>query len=172
MTLSSCLITQPVHFDEPANSPPAISDLPTAGVSPPLSEIVFLPAALMSTGDAGVATSLTLGVQVYDPDVDQALSWRAFVDSNVCCGGDVPRSTATTGRERRALTFPVPTGTLDLTTTACHRIDLYVTGAFDGNPLSHTPREANDIASATWWVAVQPPTMSSPAMSDCPTRRP
>ncbi len=171
VTLSSCLITQPTHFDEPPNSPPVLSDLEPAPMYP-LNDLIRLITTSTTPSEAGVVplTSIDLGVSVYDPDVDQTLQWRAYIDNNLFRGDDLGPSTTVTGRDRRTLTFPVSTAPLfDLATTGgCHRIDLFVSGGFSGSPTGHTPREAGDIASVTWWVASRADNTSPVDMTRCP----
>jgi hypothetical protein len=150
VTLTSCLITQPVHFDEPPNSPPSISDV--ASPTLPINAVVQLPGAAMGSSDAGDG-SLMLAVSVYDPDVDQRLAWRAFVDGSLAGGNDL---LAVTGmdRQHRTLSFPIGTGTGSLLAIhGCHRIDLFVAGSFSGSPIGHTPSVPGDIDSVTWWVS-------------------
>jgi hypothetical protein len=157
VTLTSCLITQPVHFDEPPNSPPSIT---VAAGSLPLTRFIFIPADLMVTADGGTTpTSLDLDVVVFDADIDQTLHYAALLDesSSPCsgCNGDLAPSTFMTGRERRALRVTIPVNQLMTTTADCHRITLIVTGAFESG--SATPRDPiGDTATATWWVVVQP----------------
>lgn len=168
LTLSGCLITQPVHFNEPPNSPPAIYDAPSTTY--PLNQIVHvIHDPTMTAGDAGMTamTSLTLAVTVYDADVAQQLSWIAYVDSDSgapCsgCSGFILAE----GTDRRNFEFTVPLTQITATVPSCHRIDLYVSSAF--NPGGHTPRESTDVATATWWVSTQLDSSSSAALTDCP----
>src|SRR5262245_25469860 len=82
VTLSGCLIPQPVHFDEPPNSPPAISDVESP--DHPIHEIIQLydpmPPMPVDGGATPPAPPLTLRVSVYDADVSQTLSWLYQVD--------------------------------------------------------------------------------------------
>lgn len=166
MTLSSCLITQPVHFDEPANSPPAISD--AIGALNPLTEIVRL---LPVTSDAGASSTpdVQLDVVVYDPDVDQALSIQVLVDRTPCPAcvpnhGILNPSSALTGRDRRPLTLTIP-HTL-LPAVSCHNVRLLVSGGFQAG--TQTPLEDGDVASAIWWVSSQNDSGASAEISTCP----
>ena len=156
---------QPVHFDPPANSPPAIYDSP--GTTFQLNEFVRLvPPPAPDGGMSTPPTSLTLRVTVFDADVAQRDEWRAYVDNDEVppctgCGGFIP----TSGDVRRPLEFSVPLA-LGASTASCHRIDLYVSGAF--NPTLHTAVDPPDLARATWWVTWQPPTAPALETAMCP----
>jgi hypothetical protein len=171
--LPSCLITQPVHFDEPPNSPPAIYDTAASPIFQ-MNTIGRIPnSRIVATGDAGGPTSVPFSVVVYDPDVDQTLHYAALVDMNTTpcsgCNGDLTPSTLSTGRERRTLSFDVPYDVFQPSRLGCHRVRLIVTGDFQsGTALPRDP--VNDTAIATWWIAVQPPMMSSSPvdMTACP----
>ncbi len=167
--LSSCLITQPVHFDEPANSPPAIYDLATGTYS--RTQIILLSRLDPSGGDAGVPpmTTLTLEVEVFDADVDQRLSWIAYIDDDngapcTGCSGDL----APTGNVRRTLTANIPLATITAVDPSCHRVDLYVSSSF--MPGLHQPRQTGDVDVATWWIRVQSDAGDNLQMSTCPGR--
>jgi hypothetical protein len=169
--LSSCLITQQTHFDQPPNSPPSII---STGVYP-LSRVIRYPDDVVSTlPDAGMAPmpDIVLDVTVYDADVDQRLQFAALIDDSLVpcsgCSGDLPTSTLTTGRERRALSVRILGSQLVSTTARCRRITLIVTGGF--NPATAQPRDpVGDTAFATWWVAVpRPMTTDVVDMSQCP----
>jgi hypothetical protein len=169
-TASSCLITQPVHFDEPANTPPAISE---NGLLPLNSLIHYPTDVVVSTGDAGTSSDpdVTLSVTVYDADVDQTLHFAALVDMSpvpcVGCNGDLAPVTGMTGRERRPLQVTIGHALLSSGVPSCHRITLIVTGAFESG--SATPRDpVGDSATATWWVIVQPHTGDAVEMANCP----
>jgi hypothetical protein len=151
VTLSSCLITQPTHFDEPPNSPPVIS-----AVTPPLQHIVDVDITSMPAGaDAGPATPSTLDfeVTVYDRDVDQRLQVQVLLDGFVCpsCvdGSFLDPSASMTARDRRTLRFHVPT-MLFGTTPDCHSVQLLVSGQF--KPGLQEPIEDGDLATTVWWI--------------------
>lgn len=156
VTLPGCIITQPVHFDEPANSPPAIYEV-TPMPMHPLDEVVgVFPMTLADAGSAVVPTQ-TFDAIVYDLDVDQSLQYQVLVDGIRCqtCvtnSGILPASTSLTDRVRRRLTFNVGGGLLDPGTTGnCHSVRLLVSGQFQ--PGGQDPVEDGDLASATWWIA-------------------
>jgi hypothetical protein len=168
--LPGCLITQPVHFDPPANSPPSIIDGPQS--AHPTTQIVQLTGDATPVGDAGMLPQFTLDVVVVEADVALPLSWRAYVDdvaSPFDLGTLLPLSTTSMTRDHRPLMVPVPSALLATGTTAsCHRVQLFVSHGFmDG--LGHTPVVADDVAIATWWVLHRPDTSSSgPDMLTCP----
>lgn len=122
-----------------------------------------------ATTDGGVVTDLAIDVEVIDPDVDQTLSWRAYIDRSAAPFDldTLAPSTDLTGRERRHLTFHPPLAPLQTLPASCHRIQLFVSSQFMGG-LGTTPVETNDVASATWWVAVPPNTSTPIETSTCP----
>ncbi len=152
--LPSCLITQPVHFDEPANSPPAI-----ASTVPPLNHVTIVTPST-GTGDAGSGTSTghSFSAVVRDPDVTQTLNFQVTIDNSPCAAcvelrGVLSPVTSATGRELRPLTIhvadallaPKPDGS-----GACHFIQLFVSSGFQSG--TQTPLDDADLATAVWWV--------------------
>jgi hypothetical protein len=159
---SGCIITQPVHFDPPPNSPPAIE---AEATTPPLNHIVQLPVMVASDGGTTTATSTTFLFNVYDLDVDQPLQFKVFVDGSMTPTVEqtIPISRETTGRERRtAIRFDLPHLPFG-STAACHRVDLFVSSQFMFSSLSpHDPVLPHDIATVTWWIDWQPDPAGQP----------
>lgn len=165
VSLSGCLITQPVRFDQPSNSPPSISDAQGAPLS--LTRIIQLPRDFTTTGDAGSGRQVSLAVEVFDPDVDQTLNFQVLVDRTPCSTcveqhGVLSPSTRATGRDRRSTTLAIDQALL--LPPNCHSIQLLVSGGFQAG--SQMPLEDRDLASATWWVASTD--MSTVDMRLCP----
>lgn len=114
-------------------------------------------------------TTLTLEVEVFDADVDQRLSWIAYIDDDngapcTGCSGDL----APTGNVRRTLTANIPLATITAVDPSCHRVDLYVSSSF--MPGLHQPRQTGDLDVATWWIRVQSDAGDNLQMSTCPGR--
>lgn len=164
--LPSCLITQQTHFDEPANSPPAISDGPSPA---PSLNAILRPELVAADGGAASVPNQAFEVVVYDADVGQPLQYQVLVDHMPCrsCAGSngvLPPSSSLTDRVHRSLPFNVG-GTL-LGTGRCHSVQLLVSGQFVAG--GQDPIEAGDIASATWWVLSQDPLAPAVEMRSCP----
>ena len=171
LTLPGCLITQPVQFEAPSGSPPSITG-GTTHESHPLDEIILLRVGDPVVGDAGaVSTATPIVVEVRDPDVDQELAYKVYVDYNASDPRPPNRSdflpalarSPGVDRTRRRLEFPLPTG---LTTVGCHRIELVVSSGF--RPDTREPLREGDLATAVWWVATEPMGGGLVDMVSCP----
>lgn len=169
LTLPACLITQPVQFEPPSGSPPSIESPLTAAGGHPLDEIVSL-----TTTDTALDEFV---VEVRDPDVDEELEYRVFIDPRPDRTSDtrgtipvIPRN-AGVSRTTRRLSFDLQPFLSRLqgatpATGSCHRIELRVSSRFQGDlPL---PVSDGDLATATWWVATQPSPSGPVDMTACP----
>lgn len=175
--LPACL-TQHVQYEPPRNYPPSIESAPAA--IHPLNSVIQLPTELGSaTDDGGTASamSIPLTIDVRDPNLDQRLSYRVFVDYNPAdprepvLEVDIPptQRTADDRLTRRVdITLPI-SGRLSL--PECHRVEVFVVGlpeGFQNFPNGRLPRVDGDLATATWWVARQPDEGGPVDMRGCP----
>ncbi len=173
LTLPGCLITQPVQFEPPAGSPPSITGA-TTHESHPLDEIILIQHGDLTPADDGGGTVITpIVVEVRDPDVDQELAYKVYVDFNPTDprpanpSGFLPAIGRSPGvdRTRRRLQFDLPNST-GLDTEGCHRLELRVSGGF--RPDRPDPVRDGDVAIAVWWVATQPSGGGVVDMALCP----
>jgi hypothetical protein len=110
--------------------------------------------------DAGVGTpEVSVDVTVLDPDVDQRLEWRVYVNYELGTINELPRRDETLpptqGRDlARPLGFTLRGFELD-PAPSCNRVELFVAPRFGA--LNLQPRDdasaGDDFAVATWWVA-------------------
>jgi hypothetical protein len=166
LTLPACLITQPVQFEPPSGSPSSITT-PMMDAPFPLDEIVRL-----TTADTMIEPFV---VEVRDPDVDEVLEYRVFIDrqpdriSDVSGTIPVIDRAAGVSRTTRRLEFPlqgVRSRLLSNPAGGCHRIELFVSGRFQSElPL---PAREGDLATAVWWVATEPAGGGDVEMTLCP----
>lgn len=149
VTASGCIAANPIDFPEDENFPPSAVSQP--GAEYPLREIGQLDL------DAPVATQeLPLEVIVRDPNVDQTLEYRIFIDSPTPPGNDPFTDQGVilpTGDVERPRTFTVP---YDQLTPAgeCHKIELIVVGAFASQVEPRRPVQEGDFDARTWWIEV------------------
>ena len=143
---AGCIATSPVEFDSAENYPPSVVSEPTAEY--PLNRIGEL-----DLDEPVESPELRLEVVVRDPNLDQTLDFRMFLDSP-----PEPEIPFTDGEilpsgfvERPKILF-VPY--VLLTPGECHRIELVVTGGFDSFVEPRRPAEEGDFDEATWWVEV------------------
>lgn len=149
LTVTGCIATGTVEFSEDENLPPSV--ISQEGAQYPLREIGQLDL------DAPVEVpEVPLEVVVRDPNVDQTLEYRIFLDStNPPSNTDVPIDQDVippTGEIDRLRTFTVPYDLL--TPGVCHKIELTVTGRFAGFIEPRRPEQAGDIDNRTWWIEV------------------
>ena len=141
-----CIATSPVEFDPAQNFPPSVVSEPTAEF--PLNRI-----GQINLDDPVETPEMPLEIIVRDPNFDQTLDYRMFLDSppeddRPFNDGEVPPS----GFLERPTVFFVPYGLLK--PGECHRIELVVVGKFDSFVEPRRPAEEGDFDIATWWVRV------------------
>jgi len=141
-----CIATSPVEFDPAQNFPPSIVSEPTAEF--PLNRI-----GQINLDDPVETPEMPLEIIVRDPNFDQALDYRLFLDSPPApdvpfTSGEIPPS----GFLERPTALFVP---YDLLSAGeCHRIELVVVGEFDSFVEPRRPAEEGDFDEAIWWVRV------------------
>lgn len=168
-------VTQDLQFVPPPNFPPSV-EVPVGGARP-FAEIVRLRADRIAGGpDAGPIASVRIDVEVRDPDVDQELQYKVYVDYQRGVTDDPviaeflpPRPSGAADRRRRPLSFDVPIRSLR--EPGCHRIELLVSQRFQPRTSDTTGREplvTGDLGTATWWVATQASEGDPVDMTGCP----
>lgn len=144
---SGCVVTDKIEFELEAPFPPSIVSQPNA--DNPLNQI-----ARVNLDDPlpGAEDAFSLQVIVRDPNFDETLQYRIFIDAPpppaaqpVFDEGSIEPS----GFLERPQDFAVPFD--NLPPGACHKIELLVVGEFDG---VREPAMAGDVDNATWWVEV------------------
>lgn len=149
-------VTQNVQFDIPRNFPPSIESAPTARY--PINEIIDLRGETPG-GDTGPGgNSVALDVVVRDPNLDQRLQYKVFLDYDpadplgvrVIREGTIPPGSGETPISR-PLTITLDRAIFGGTT--CHRVELFVSTGFRPAPRNREPAEDGDLGTATWWVA-------------------
>ena len=141
---TGCVATSPVEFDSAENYPPSVVSEPTAEY--PLNRIGEL-----DLDEPVESPELRLEVVVRDPNLDQTLDFRMFLDSP-----PEPEIPFTDGEilpsgfvERPKILFV----SYDLLTPGeCHRIEHDETRAFASDVAPRRPAEARDVDEATWCV--------------------
>jgi hypothetical protein len=116
-----------------------------------LNRIVRLP--LSATADAGTGspTNPVFAFNVFDPDVEQALQFKVFIDLSPVAA--VESTIPSTGHDRRAASFTINTADLG-GRNGCHRVQLFVSNQFMFGSVQ--PVQDHDVATATWWIQWQP----------------
>jgi hypothetical protein len=141
-----CIATNQIEFTPDENFPPSI-------VSEPTSEFPLNRIGQINLDDPVETPEMPLEVIIRDPNFDQTLDYRMFLDSPPAPevpfnDGEVPPS----GFLERPTVFFVP---YDLLTPGeCHRIELVVVGEFDSFVEPRRPAQEGDFDDATWWVRV------------------
>jgi hypothetical protein len=141
-----CIATSPVEFDPAQNFPPSVVSEPSAEF--PLNRI-----GQINLDDPVENQEMPLQILVRDPNFDQTLDYRLFLDSPPA--PDVPFTSgeiSPSGFLERATDLFVP---YDLLSPGeCHRIELVVVGEFDSFVEPRRPAQEGDFDNATWWVRV------------------
>jgi hypothetical protein len=148
---SGCIATSTIEFDPDENFPPSIISQPNADF--PLNEIGRI--NLDDPLPPGEPAEVPLQVIIRDPNFDQTLEYRIFLDSPpppeaefAIQQGDVEPS----GLLERPRTFAISYDELE--PGICHKIELVVVGRFISNVEQRRPEQEGDADLATWWVEV------------------
>ena len=147
---SGCIATSTIEFEPVENFPPSIISQPLADF--PLNEIGRINLDPLPPTEL---TEMPLDVIIRDPNFDQTLEYRIFLDSPeppaaefAIQQGDVEP----TGFLERPRTFAISYD--ELAPGECHKIELVVVGEFASNVEQRRPVEPGDVDQATWWVEV------------------
>jgi len=140
-----CIAARTIEFEEPENFPPSIVSEPTADF--PLNRV-----GQLNLDDPVETSEVPLQVIIRDPNFDQTLDYRMFLDSPP---PEIPFNEGEvlpSGFLERPTVFFVP---YDLLSPGeCHRIELVVVGEFDSFVEPRRPAEEGDFDDATWWIRV------------------
>ena len=155
-----CLVTEDVTYEPEPNLPPSIRSLPDARY--PLERVIVLDLDALD----GTQMELPLEVEVRDPNVDQELQAKVFVDTLQAASARALVPPDPEGAVARPLvvTLPLQGPLLDV---GCHRIQLRVTHRFKFQPPDQ-PEEPGDMATATWWVFTRSPAERLVDPASCP----
>lgn len=145
---SGCIATSTIEFEPEENFPPSIVSQP--GADFPLNKIGEIFVA------PGEPAEMPLQVIIRDPNVDQTLEYRIFLDSLPPApefpfdqGEILPES----GSVERPNDFFIPYDSLT-PAGVCHKIELVVVGEFASFVEPRRPVQEGDVDQATWWVEV------------------
>lgn len=148
VTTTGCVTTTPVEFNAEQNYPPSVVSQPSAEY--PLREIGQL------NLDESLETEVPLDTIVRDPNVDQTLEYRIFLNSSTPPGTEFPVDDGTInpqgGSVERPETFTIPHSLLS--PGECNKIELIVVGNFLSFVEPRRPEEEGDYDNATWWIEV------------------
>lgn len=146
---ASCIAARPIEFSEDENFPPSI--ISAVDAQYPSREINQLDL------DAPVESQeLPLEVVVRDPNIDQTLQYRIFLDStNPPSNTDIPieqDEIDPSGEVERPVAFFIPYDLL--LPGVCHKLEVTVSGGFAGFVEPRRPLIEGDVDNRTWWVEV------------------
>lgn len=146
--VGGCIATDTIEFQADQNFPPSIVSQPNADF--PLNAI-----GQINLDDPVEQMEMPLQVIVRDPNFDQTLEYRIFLDSPPppasefpILSGDIDPS----GLLERDSEFAIPYELLP--PGICHKIELVVVGQFASFVEPRRPVEPGDLDEATWWVEV------------------
>ena len=130
------------------NYPPSIVSQPSAQY--PLNRI-----GRLNLDDPVETPELFLEVIVRDPNLDQTLEYRIFLDSPPPPAPEIPIDEGViepTGFLDRPRTFPISYDSL--APGVCHKIELVVVGQFASFVEPRRPVEEGDFNQVAWWIEV------------------
>jgi len=145
---SGCIATSTIEFEPVENFPPSI-------ISQPLADFPLNQIGQINLDDPVESPEMLLQVIIRDPNFDQTLEYRAFLDSPPPPTSETPIDFGTvdsTGFLERPRTFPISYESL--APGECHKIELVVVGKFESFVEPRRPVEEGDIDQVTWWVEV------------------
>jgi len=167
---SGCLITESPNEPREQNLPPSIVSAPSAATLPIPTDLgsivsIDLDRDFPTTGPR----QALFPVEVRDPNLEQALFYRLFVDFDPELN-PVPATNTDriepTSELKRNLNLIVDFSTR--TAGQCHKVELRVTSSFvDASP-QYDPVDAEDLAVAVWWVRLTSNDKPTVDLSTCP----
>lgn len=143
-----CIATDTIEFEPVQNFPPSI-------VSQPLAEFPLNEIGHINLDDPVEAAEMPLQVIIRDPNYDQRLEYRMFLDAPLPPNAEIEIQDGEiepTGFLERPRTFTISYD--ELVPGECHKIELVVVGKFASFVEKRRPEEEGDIDEATWWVEV------------------
>lgn len=143
-----CVATDTIQFQPEQNYPPSIVSELNAEF--PLNEI-----GQINLDDPVEPPEMPLQVVVRDPNLDQTLEYRIFLDAPTPPAVERPIQEGVidpTGFVDRSQTFTISYN--ELPAGECHKIELVVVGMFASNVEQRRPVEPGDFDEVTWWVEV------------------
>ena len=145
---TGCIATDTIEFVPDQNFPPSIISQALAEF--PLNEIGEI------DFDVPVESpEMPLQVNIRDPNFDQTLQYRIFLDAPDPPAAEIPIQDGEidpTGFVDRLRTFTISYD--NLSAGECHKIELLVAGEFASFVEPRRPVEEGDIDGVTWWVRV------------------
>jgi len=145
---TGCIATDTIEFVPVQNFPPSIISQALAKF--PLNEI-----GAIDLDEPVEAPEMPLEVSIRDPNFDQTLDYRLFLDAPEPPAAEKPIQEGVidpTGFVDRPRTFTISYD--ELAPGKCHKIELLVAGEFASNTEQRRPVEEGDIDGVTWWVRV------------------
>jgi len=165
-TLSGCLVTEPIDVPREENLPPSIVSAPSAVTLPIPTDLGSI-VSIDLDRDTGEAL---FPVEVRDPNLDQALFYRLFVDFdpelNRSPAIDNNRIESNSGLTRE-LDLTVPFTALGAP-GRCHKLELRVSSAFVDSFPQYDAVDPQDLAVAIWWVRLTNEVRPTVDLSTCP----
>ena len=156
-----CIATDTIEFELDENFPPSV--VSQADAEYPLNEIGSLD---LDDPPPNQGAELVLETVVRDPNFDETLEYRIFINSPPPPAAEIARlagEIAPSGFVDRDVDFSVPFSFLEL--GLCNRIELVVVGEFASTIEQRRPVEPGDFDQVTWWVRVTD--NDSPQTSEC-----
>ncbi len=145
-----CIATDTIEFEPTENFPPSV--VSQADAQYPLNAIGSLD---LDDPPPDQGSELRLETVVRDPNTDQTLQYRIFLDAPEppasefpILDDDIPPS----GFVERDVDFSIPFSFLSA--GVCHRLELVVVGEFASFIEPRRPVEPGDFDEVTWWVRV------------------
>lgn len=145
---SGCIATDTIEFVPDQNFPPSI-------VSQALAEFPLNEIGAIDLDEPVESPEMPLQVDIRDPNFDQTLDYRLFLDAPEPPAAEKPIQEGVidpTGFLDRPRTFSISYD--ELAAGQCHKIELLVAGMFASNTEQRRPVEEGDIDAVTWWVRV------------------
>lgn len=148
---SGCIATDRIEFEPNENFPPSIVSQPDAEF--PLNEIGQV--NLDDPLPPEQAAEILLQTIIRDPNFDQTLQYRIFLDSPPPPASEIPILSGNidpSGFLARDREFAIPYDAL--APGICHKIELVVVGQFASFVEPRRPVDPGDFDQVTWWVEV------------------
>jgi hypothetical protein len=169
-SLTSCLVTDPIEFEEEINFPPNLRSNHTAYPDElNINEVIFI-----DTDEQGLEQTLNIPLMVSDFNIEQSLTWQLYIGYTPENGAPVRFTTniiTPKGDIDRAFFAEIDVPSLlSLEKGVCYKIEILVSSEFIrevNDKLTRIPVEEGDVDRMVGWISLTNNNRPTVDMSTC-----
>lgn len=174
LAIMGCLVTDKVELTLQPNTPSALYQPTALAADEPSVQSIY-----EIDLDTFPFAEINLRAIIYDPDIDQTLDWKVFLDfdpdnpTGPIDFDTVGPSDAETPEWRFDLdSDEILIGVSELGGTGCHKLELRVSSEFESSFPGYEPAGSSDpvpdVGAMIWWISVTDAANPTVDISTCP----